>query len=165
MLCAMCHDQPFQPSVRWGTTLCSKWMTAVHFIRLQTQFVIDKLFTLDEARNPFTCILVQIHLLHQRICYAKFVDLNEIHIWYHLHKSFVKKLIDMFDLSCVYNRRGYISQTRTKIIFSRQCLIWTLVPNFTENNWVLLRLKYSMWMGRQINATVIGFYVLYSKNT
>jgi len=58
-------------------------MIAVHFIRLQTQFVIDKLFTLDEARNPFSYILVQIHLLRQRIRYAKFVDLNEIHVWYH----------------------------------------------------------------------------------
>lgn len=123
MVYAVCHDQPFQPPVRWGTTLCTKWMTAVHFIRLQTQFVIDILFTLVEARNSFPCIVVQIHLLHQRICYAKFVDLNEIHIWYHLHKSFVKRLIDKFDLSCVYSRRGYIWQTQTKIIFSRQHLV------------------------------------------
>lgn len=67
---AMCHDSTLPTPVRWGTTLCSKWMTAVHFIRPQTQFVIDKLFTLDEARNPFPYILVQIHLLSQRICYA-----------------------------------------------------------------------------------------------
>ena len=101
MVYAMCHAHPFQLPVRWGTTVCSKWMTAVYFIRLQTQFAIEKLFTLDEARNSFPYILVQIHLLHQRICYTKFVDLTEIYIWYQLHKSFVKRLIDKFDLSCV----------------------------------------------------------------
>lgn len=28
MVYAMCHDHPFPLPVRWGTTVCSKWMTA-----------------------------------------------------------------------------------------------------------------------------------------
>jgi hypothetical protein len=83
-------------------------MPVVVSIRLQTQFVIEKLFSLDEVRNSFPFILVKIYLLHQAICYAKFVDLNEIHTLYHLHKSFVKRFTGKFDLGFVYSRRNYI---------------------------------------------------------